>query len=810
MSAGIRSAVRGVLTGGIVLAVLLSAPGMSSAKPKPITPTPQISGPAAFMASRTATLSFTDSRTDATFTCRLDAGPARACTSPVTYQNLAEGSHTFRVRAKSPTLRQSNEASLTWTVDVTPPAQPTVISPFSPTSSATVTVRFSSASTDVDHYLCSLDGGAAATCSSPKSVTAAADGLHTYAVTAVDRAGNTSTAGTGFWYRDSLTPVPVVNDGPTNPTTATSATFAFASSEGGVSFGCSLDGSPFTPCTTGEVYTSLGLGTHTFKVRATDSNGNTADSATYTWDRVSSLAVTLDWTNAAGLPAANTSATTGTFGYTTTGATTVACALDSAPVAGCVAISAPTVSGLANGVHTFTVTADAGLPNQIVLRHGWTVDTVAPRAPVVLGPSGLVASTSATLTVLASAIGDALSCTLDGAAASCTSPVALTGLGQGTHTYGATESDLAGNTAATSISWTVDTTAPVVTVTGSTTLSGPVRLAMNEAVTGLTTASVLLRPVGGAVIPTALACADAAKVAVACDATNIRSATLTPAAPLVPGQHYEVVVNPAGAATVTDIAGNPAATKTTAFRGALLNQEWSAAASYRWKRVASTKALGGSYVVEHRSGATASWTFTGTAVTWITATGPRSGRAQVWVDGVKKRAVNNYAAGAHWKVARAISGLSAGTHTVKIVVLGRKGAKGAMDTQVVVDGFKVGTTMTASPSLRLAWPRGTNAKASGGAFARDDLAGASATFRFRGTGVTWISATGPAFGKAAVFVDGKRVRRVDSWSATAKFKVARSFTGLTDTVHTIRVKVLGRHRAAATGNLVVVDGWRVA
>ena len=269
--------------------------------------------------------------------------PARACTSPVTYQNLAEGSHTFRVRAQSPTLRQSNEASLTWTVDVTRPAQPTVTSPSSPTSSATVTVRFSSTSNDVDHYLCSLDGGAAATCSSPQSVTAAAEGLHTYAVTAVDRAGNASTAGTGFWYRDSLTPVPVVNDGPSDPTTATGATFTFASSEGGVSFGCSLDGAPFTACTTGKVYTSLVLGTHTFKVRATDSNGNTADSATYTWHVVVGPITEVAWTNPAGLPAANTSATTGTFAYTTTLATSVACALDAAPVAGCGPASAPTV-----------------------------------------------------------------------------------------------------------------------------------------------------------------------------------------------------------------------------------------------------------------------------------------------------------------------------------------------------------------------------------------------------------------------------------------------------------------------------------
>ena len=450
----------GMLTGGIVLAVLLSAPGMSSAKPKPITPTPQISGPAAFVASRTATLSFTDSRTDATFTCRLDAAPARACTSPVTYQNLAEGSHTFRVRAKSPTLRQSNEASLTWTVDVDAagpadgdvPVEPDVVGDGDRALQQHVQ-RCRPLPVQPRRWRGRPRARARSRSRPPLR------GLHTYAVTAVDRAGNASTAGTGFWYRDSLTPVPVVNDGPSDPTTATGATFTFASSEGGVSFGCSLDGSPFTACTTGKVYSSLGLGTHTFKVRATDSNGNTADSATYTWHMVATLAVNLDWANPAGACRRPTPPPRPARSPTRRRARPRWPARWTRPrsPAAAPAVLRPS-SGLANGAHTFTVTADAGLPNQIVLHHGWTVDTVAPRAPVVLGPSGLVASTSATLTVLPSALGDAVSCTLDGAAASCTSPVALTGLGQGTHTYRVTESDLAGNTAATSISWTVDTT----------------------------------------------------------------------------------------------------------------------------------------------------------------------------------------------------------------------------------------------------------------------------------------------------------------------------------------------------------------
>ena len=811
MSSGRRSFVRWAV--GAVAAVALVAAGQPGAvaAPKNATPTPQItSGPAAYTSSRSATLAFTDARTDATFTCSLDGATFKSCKSPVTYTNLAEAAHTFRVRAKSPSLRPSSVVSLSWTVDVTPPAQPTVNGPSSPTTSATVTVRFSSTSSDVDHYLCSLDGGPQTTCTSPASVNAPDQGLHVYSVVAVDRAGNTSTAGTAYWYRDSVTPVPVINLGPADPTTATDATFTFSSSEGGVTFGCRLDGGSFTACTSGTSYTGLGLGTHTFVVRATDSNGNTADSATYTWHRVSSLSVTLGWSDPAGLPSANSRSRTATFAYAAGGATTVTCVLDATPVGGCGASGgSPVVSGLPDGPHTFTITADAGLPTQVVMRYGWTVDTVAPEAPVVLGPSGVVASTSASLTVLASAVGDTLACTLDGNAVACSSPVSLTNLGQGAHTFRVTEADLAGNTAATALTWTVDTVAPVITVTQPTTVSGPVRLTANEVVTGLTTSSVILRPAGGAALATTLACATAGGAATPCDTATVRSARLTPSSPLVPGEHYEVLVNPAGAATVTDAAGNKAAASTTPFRGALLNQENSAAASYRWRRVATTKALGGSYLVEHRAGASASYAFAGTAVTWVTATGPAGGRAKVYVDGVRKLTVDTYASSAHWRVGRTVSGLAAGSHTLKVVVLGTKRAA-ARDSQVVVDGFRVGTSTVASPALRMTWPTARTSKAMGGGFAQSDSRGATTTFRFRGTGITWIRSTGPGFGKAAVFIDGTKVATVDSWSRTSRFRVARSFGKLADKVHTVRLAVLGRHRAAATGSLVAVEAWRVS
>jgi len=68
----------------------------------------------------------------------------------------------------------------------------------------------------------------------------------------------------------------------------------------------------------------------------------------------------------------------------------------------------------------------------------------------------------------------AFACTLDGGAATpCTSPFAVTGLAEGPHTLTITATDPAGNVDPTPAqqSWTVDTEAPTVTITGGP--SGP-------------------------------------------------------------------------------------------------------------------------------------------------------------------------------------------------------------------------------------------------------------------------------------------------------------------------------------------------
>jgi hypothetical protein len=66
------------------------------------------------------TLTFTG-ELGATFQCRLDSGSWATCTSPKTYGTLADGSHTFDVRAVDAAGNTGATTSRTWTVDATGP-----------------------------------------------------------------------------------------------------------------------------------------------------------------------------------------------------------------------------------------------------------------------------------------------------------------------------------------------------------------------------------------------------------------------------------------------------------------------------------------------------------------------------------------------------------------------------------------------------------------------------------------------------------------------------------------------------------------
>jgi hypothetical protein len=85
-----------------------------------------------------------------------------------------------------------------------------------------------------------------------------------------------------------------IDNGPADPTTGTSATFAFHADET-ATFQCKLDGGTYTACTSPAAYTSLADGTHTFSVTATDTAGNTSAAVDAAWTRWCADFCVSDW-----------------------------------------------------------------------------------------------------------------------------------------------------------------------------------------------------------------------------------------------------------------------------------------------------------------------------------------------------------------------------------------------------------------------------------------------------------------------------------------------------------------------------------
>jgi parallel beta-helix repeat protein len=79
------------------------------------------SGPSGTISTDTASFGFSSSESGSSFACKLDAAAYAACTSPKTYSALAEGSHTFTVRATDAAGNtDATPASRSFVVDAVP------------------------------------------------------------------------------------------------------------------------------------------------------------------------------------------------------------------------------------------------------------------------------------------------------------------------------------------------------------------------------------------------------------------------------------------------------------------------------------------------------------------------------------------------------------------------------------------------------------------------------------------------------------------------------------------------------------------
>ncbi|HVK77462.1 MAG TPA: Ig-like domain-containing protein, partial [Kofleriaceae bacterium] len=247
------------------------------------------------------------------------------------------------------------------------------------------------------------------------------------------------------------------------------ARFEFTSDRA-ATFQCKVDDGAATPCSS-PFTTTVDEGSHLFEVVGVSITGVAdATPATFTWD----VDLTPPDTTISQAPPALDNSVDVTFEFAATELATFACALDGGTATPCTSPFA--VTGLADGPHTLAITATdpAGNVEPAPATHAWTIDTSTPDTEIDTGPTGVVSATAATFTFSSpdAGAGASFACALDGGSfAPCTSPRALTNLAQGAHTFQVRVSDATGNTDPTPAqrTWTVDTVAPTVTITGGPT-----------------------------------------------------------------------------------------------------------------------------------------------------------------------------------------------------------------------------------------------------------------------------------------------------------------------------------------------------
>jgi hypothetical protein len=178
-----------------------------------------------------------------------------------------------------------SQASASFTIDThAPPVPQLVDTPPSLSASRRATFAFTDAEPGAS-FLCRLDGEPFRPCSSPQRFDGLSQGAHQFSAEARDAAGNVSAAASSSWTVDTVEPPqPTITQNPSDPSSSSTATFAFTDRESGVGFQCKLDGGGWTAsCTSPVGYTGLGVGKHEFDVRAIDAAGNRSETAEFEW-----------------------------------------------------------------------------------------------------------------------------------------------------------------------------------------------------------------------------------------------------------------------------------------------------------------------------------------------------------------------------------------------------------------------------------------------------------------------------------------------------------------------------------------------
>jgi hypothetical protein len=582
-------------------------------------------------------------------------------------------------------------AAISYTEDSTAPPVPGLGSlPANPTKVNTPTFAFTEADATAN-LTCSLSSGADAykPCSSPVTYAAQPDGSYTFKVRATDQAGNASTPAAFAFVIDTSAPSATLQTAPPAVTSSTGPTFTFTSNDANAAFECSLStgADSFSSCASPKSYAGQVDGSYTFKVRAVDTAGNAGTAATHAFR----IDATPPATTIVAAPPSPTTVNTPEFDFTSNEpGSTFECSLSTSADAYAPCTSPRVYSARANGTYTFKVRAtdtagNVGTPDSRVLvinvpAFGVTIDT-APADPTAVNTPTFGFSANRAATFRCSLV-------LSGAADSfsaCSSPLTYPAQSPGTYRFTVEATDVTSQIVTASRTFTIaaaapgDTTAPVVTAPAASLVPGLAMAANGNVVAKLSWSATDASGIASYALQQSVD--GAAFTNVALSPKTLTSLNRT----LVPGSTYVFRVQ------ATDTKGNVSAFAAGAPIVAATRQDKVAGQitfAGAWTTQTVAAATGGTQRFSVAANATATASFTGNSIAWISSKGPNRGRADVYVDGVKVATVNLYNATVAQRSVVFARAVTPGVHTIQVKVLGSRVAP-STGNQVYVDAFAV-------------------------------------------------------------------------------------------------------------------------
>lgn len=388
--------------------------------------------------------------------------------------------------------------------------------------------------------------------------------------------------------------------------------------------------------------------------------------------------------------------------------------------------------------------------------------------------------------------------------------VDLTGL-SGDHRIGAVGHGAAGETdSKDAIDVVVDTVAPTLTVPATLSRVGEdTIITASEPLLAPTEGAAVLRDSTGARLPLRVYCHATGDPGTGAQGCTGSGASAYPGfqlvkGTLVVGERYVLELAP----SVTDRAGNRPARSTYPVRARTKVGDVDPV-DLHWASVRRTGASGGTYLQSRDPGSSLVVLTGDSSLVLRVVKGPGLGVLSVQ-GGARPLRVDLYSPSVAYATVRYDFGCGTGCFLqfAQLSVTGSRNPRSS-GTAVAIDDVqaRTGSEPVRAAAVAEAWTQASTSGAAGGNVGQSSTPGSYAQLRFHSTRVDWAGVVGPDQGLADVYVDGRRVQRVDGY-ATSRRLVHRVIT-VPDGVHVLRVVPVGSGRTGARGAWVGVDTFAV-